>query len=64
MKQILFKKTIFSPNKKLARFELGEAKRGSARAENRTRGPTMATLDFTTKPLARRLSIGTYVHNV
>ncbi len=24
----------------------------AARAENRTRGPTMATLDFTTKPLA------------
>ena len=30
-------------------------KRQKARApaENRTRGPTMATLDFTTKPLAR-----------
>ena len=27
----------------------------SARAENRTRGPTMATLDFTTKPLALAL---------
>ena len=25
----------------------------NAPAENRTRGPTMATLDFTTKPLAR-----------
>ena len=39
-----------------------------APAENRTRGPTMATLDFTTKPLARasiqdasRLTISSYV---
>ena len=29
-----------------------------APAENRTRGPTMATLDFTTKPLALSLEVG------
>ena len=29
----------------------------SAPAVNRTRGPTMATLDFTTKPLARKISL-------
>ena len=27
-------------------------KKGNAQARNRTGGPTMATLDFTTKPLA------------
>ena len=34
------------------RMEDGKTKRECAPAENRTRGPTMATLDFTTKPLA------------
>ena len=31
---------------------------GDAPAENRTRGPTMATLDFTTKPLVLLFSLG------
>ena len=30
----------------------GELKKINAQARNRTGGPTMATLDFTTKPLA------------
>ena len=33
----------------------------NAPAGNRTRGPTMATLDFTTKPLALNLVINIYI---
>ena len=35
-----------------------------APAENRTRGPTMATLDFTTKPLAHITRNGNRTHDL
>jgi hypothetical protein len=34
-----------------------------APAENRTRGPTMATLDFTTKPLALVRCVGLSIYD-